>query len=68
MFRLKIQNLCDATDVEALARKIVSKCDVIQPNRAPEVVQLLSYLQNRTETQRTQGGMQKIEFKTLIGC
>lgn len=38
-----------STDIQALARQIVSKCDLITAARLPEVEQLLSYLKNRNK-------------------
>ena len=45
--RVKLANLTPGTDTAALARTIVSKVEVIRPDRCPEVEQILDYLKNR---------------------
>lgn len=47
--RIKVQSLDSSTDIQALAWHIVSKCELINMSRVPEVEQLLSYLQNRNK-------------------
>ena len=44
---INVKNLSVSTDVQTLARQIVSQCSQIQPSRLPEVEQLLRYLQTR---------------------
>ena len=44
---INVKNLSVSTDVQTLARQIVSQCSQIQPSRLPEVEQLLLYLQTR---------------------
>jgi len=44
---VKLDNLTASTDVAALARTIVSKVEVIRPDRCAEVEQILDYLRNR---------------------
>lgn len=46
-YSLKVKGLTPDTDVQALAWQIISRCDLIQPSRLPEVEQLLLYLQSR---------------------
>ena len=47
-----MKGLSAGTDIEALARQIVSRCDLIQPSRLPEVEQVLLYMQSRKGTLR----------------
>ena len=44
-----MKNLTENTDVEAMAWQMVAQCDLISPNRVPELEQILSYLQNRKD-------------------
>ena len=53
-YRLRVKNLTENTDVEAMAWQMVAQCDLISPNRVPELEQILSYLQKRKD--ETGGG------------
>jgi len=46
---IRVGSLSADTDIKALAHAIVTKCDLINISRLPEVEQLLSYLQNRNK-------------------
>lgn len=50
---IRLKSLNESTDIVALAREVVSKCDLIPPSRTLEVEQLLTYLQSRKEPRRS---------------
>lgn len=45
-----MRNLGEGTDIQTLAWQIVSKCELIAPNRLPELEQILAYLQSRRDS------------------
>ena len=49
--------------MQALAWQIVSRCDLIQPNRLPEVEQLLLYLQSRKGVNEGDKGSLHVHLK-----
>ena len=44
-----MKNLSEGADLHSLACQIVAKCDLIAPNRVPELEQILAYLQSRKD-------------------
>ena len=47
IFRIRLKDLNENTDISGLAREVVQKCKLIAPSKIPEVEQLLFYLQKR---------------------
>ena len=56
-YSIKVRNLSEGTNIQALAWQIVSRCELIAPNRVPELEQILAYLQNRKDNK---GGIEGI--------
>ena len=47
LFSIRVKSLSPATDVAALAKKVLEECKFIPASRLSQVEQLLYYLQNR---------------------
>ena len=61
--RIRVKSLSSSTDIRALAKEVINRCKLIHPTKLLEVEQLLSYLQNRRDTNitsdSTTGDLQK---------
>ncbi|XP_046404614.1 kinesin-associated protein 3-like [Ischnura elegans] len=44
---IRLKNLSSSTDISALAKEVVDRCQLIHPSKLAEVEQLIYYLQNR---------------------
>jgi len=45
--RVNVSGLTASSNITAVARQLISQCNLIQPSRLPELEQLLMYLQKR---------------------
>ena len=52
---IRVKGLHENSDLSQLAKEIIDKCKLINPNKLPEVEQLLYYLQNRKESEPSKG-------------
>ncbi|XP_061587967.1 kinesin-associated protein 3-like [Cololabis saira] len=62
---IRVKSLSPATDVAALAKKVLEECKLIPASRLPQVEQLLYYLQNR-ESSPVEGKAEKKEKRTAV--
>ena len=46
---MSFSSLNDDTDIHGLAQNIIDRCKLITPQKLPELVKLLQYLQNRSQ-------------------
>lgn len=60
LFRIRVKNLDENTDIARLAMEIVEKCKLIHPSKLPEVEHLLHYLLNRKDSHVHKGKIFKI--------
>ncbi|XP_071948132.1 kinesin-associated protein 3-like [Antedon mediterranea] len=59
---IRVRSLNSTTNIGSLSREVVEKCKLIHPSKLREVEQLLYYLQNRKESQMSQGSGKKGEL------